>query len=58
MKRDLLKERLEIVNIGLKIFAEPLYQNGVNIIHVEWKPKPVRSSLVEAMLKKLINPIN
>jgi deoxyribodipyrimidine photolyase-like uncharacterized protein len=35
---DLFKQRLRIVNIGLKTFAEDLKRQGVEVIHVDWQP--------------------
>jgi hypothetical protein len=36
--RDLFNERLAVVNIGVKLFADALRKQGVKTIQVEWKP--------------------
>jgi FdrA protein len=36
--RDLLHDRLEVINIGLPEFANDLEKQGVSVIHVDWRP--------------------
>ena len=35
---NILKEKLKVVNIGIKTFADDLRSQDVEVVHVEWKP--------------------
>lgn len=37
-RRPIPSEPLSVVNIGLEIFAEALSAEGVEVIHVDWRP--------------------
>jgi hypothetical protein len=34
----LLREELEVVNIGLALFGEALTEQGVAVVQVDWRP--------------------
>jgi FdrA protein len=34
----ILKEKLKVVNIGIKTFADDLRSQNVEVVHVEWNP--------------------
>ena len=36
--KDLLDEPLVVINLGLKMFAESLAQQQVDVIQVDWTP--------------------
>ena len=36
--KDLLDEPLVVINLGLKMFAESLAQQKVDVIQVDWTP--------------------
>jgi hypothetical protein len=35
---NILREKLKVVNIGIKTFADDLRSQNVEVVHVEWKP--------------------
>jgi FdrA protein len=37
-RADLLSDQLEAINIGLLEFFESLVAQGVQVIHVDWRP--------------------
>ena len=36
--KTILNERLKVVNIGVSTFADDLRSQGVEVVHVDWKP--------------------
>ena len=36
--KKLLGNSLKVINIGIPSFAEDLVKQGVEVIHVDWKP--------------------
>jgi hypothetical protein len=37
-RKDILSEKLEVINIGLEIFAQSLEEQGVKVVQVDWAP--------------------
>lgn len=37
-QRNILTEKLRVVNIGIPTFAEDMRSQDVEVIHVDWKP--------------------
>lgn len=37
-KKPFLYEKLKVINIGLRTFAEDLKKQGVETVHVDWQP--------------------
>jgi hypothetical protein len=37
-KKSILTEKLKVVNIGISTFADDLRSQGVEVVHVDWKP--------------------
>ncbi|MGA2680976.1 MAG: hypothetical protein ABSF44_04160 [Candidatus Bathyarchaeia archaeon] len=36
--KTILTEKLKVVNIGISTFADDLRSQGVDVVHVDWKP--------------------
>jgi hypothetical protein len=37
-EKNILTEKLKVVNIGIPTFADDLRSQDVEVIHVDWKP--------------------
>lgn len=37
-EKNILTEKLKVVNIGIKTFADDLRSQDVEVVHVDWKP--------------------
>lgn len=37
-KKNILTEKLKVINIGIETFANDLNSQYVEVIHVDWKP--------------------
>jgi hypothetical protein len=44
MSNNLLKQTPVVLNAGLEVFADELQQNGVDVLHLDWKP-PVSGNI-------------
>ena len=33
-----IPDRLRVINIGLEIFADNLRADGIDVVHVDWRP--------------------
>ncbi len=53
MIADLLAEGPVVVNLGLLEFAEALEAQGVDVVHVEWRPPPELDDDLAALLEEL-----
>ena len=49
----LLEAPLQVVNVGLEVFAEELAQQGVKVLHVEWSPPAGGDPELAELLSKL-----
>ncbi|MEM4488709.1 MAG: hypothetical protein QXK88_07950 [Desulfurococcaceae archaeon] len=52
--RDLPKEDLKVINVGLRVFYEELKKQGVKVIHVSFEPKVRLEKELEEKLAKLL----
>lgn len=53
-KRQLGKEKPKVINIGLRDFYEAMRQQGVEAVHVDWKPPGVSDAASKKQLRKLL----
>ena len=37
-EKNILTEKLKVVNVGIKTFADDLRSQDVEVVHVDWKP--------------------
>ena len=47
-----LDQPLQVINIGLELFAQALEAEGVAVVHVDWQP-PAGGADVAALLARL-----
>ena len=52
-KKNILTEELKVVNIGILTFAEDLRSQGVEVVHVDWKPPAGGDVEMLKLLEKL-----
>ena len=52
-ERTILTEKLKVVNIGISTFADDLRSQGVEVVHVEWKPPAGGDIEMQRLLEKL-----
>jgi FdrA protein len=52
-QKDILKETLSVINIGLDGFAEDLREQGVEVVQVDWRPPTGGNSRLAALLADL-----
>ena len=38
MKKELINKKIKAINIGVETFAEDLRKQGVEVVHVDWRP--------------------
>jgi hypothetical protein len=50
---ELFAGRLRVVNLGLELFAEILEADGVQVIHVDWRPPAGGDLRLAALLAAL-----
>ncbi len=50
---DLLRKRIEVVNIGLPLFAEALRQSDTPVVQVDWSPPAGGDARLIDLLDKL-----
>jgi hypothetical protein len=46
-------EPLRVINIGIEVFAEDLKADGVQVVHLDWRPPSGGDSRRAAMLANL-----
>lgn len=49
---SLLGQPLQVINVGLEVFAEALEADGVRVVQVDWRP-PAGAAKVAALLARL-----
>ena len=37
-QESVINDRLLVINIGLEVFAENLKADGIDVVHVDWRP--------------------
>jgi FdrA protein len=52
-QKTILTENLKVVNIGISTFAEDLRSQGVDVVHVDWKPPAGGDVEMLKLLEKL-----
>ncbi len=50
---DDLQDPVRVVNVGLELFAETLAADGVDVIHVDWRPPAGGDPRLAALLAAL-----
>jgi hypothetical protein len=50
---DLFSQPLQVINLGLDIFALELQEAGVLVVHVDWKPPAGGDPRLLALLERL-----
>lgn len=50
---ELFKQKLKVVNIGAELFADALKQQGVETVHVDWRPPAGGDRKLAQLLDKL-----
>jgi len=50
----LLRGKPRIINIGLEHFYHELKKQGVEVVHVVWKPRPRLEKDLEEILEKIL----
>jgi FdrA protein len=53
MKKDLLREPLQVINVGLEGFFRDLKKRGTPAVHVEWSPPAGGNRKMRDLLSKL-----
>ena len=52
-EKNILREKLKVVNIGISTFADDLRSQGVQVVHVDWKPPAGGDVEMLKLLEKL-----
>lgn len=52
--KDLLSNKLEVINIGLPEFANDLEEQGATTVHVDWTPPKQLDEEVDRILDLLL----
>ena len=52
-KEKLFNSELKVINIGIKMFAEDLESQNVEVIHVDWQPPAGGDLDILKLLEKL-----
>jgi FdrA protein len=52
-KKNILTGELKVVNIGISTFADDLRSQGVEVVHVDWKPPAGGDVEMLKLLEKL-----
>jgi hypothetical protein len=50
-----LPQNLEVINVGVRSFAEPIHAAGGLVLHVDWRPPPDSDVVLGRTLAHLIN---
>ncbi len=48
-----IPDRLRVINIGLEMFADNLRADGIDVVHVDWRPPTGGDSKLAAILSAL-----
>jgi FdrA protein len=46
-------EPLRVINIGIEVFAEDLKEEGVEVVHLDWRPPTGGDPHLAALLARL-----
>ena len=53
MGRRILTERFTVIAIGLRLFADELRSQGVEVLEVEWSPPPELEQDIKRILERI-----
>ncbi len=56
-EKELLGRQLQVVNIGLEVFAETLRRHGVPLVHLDWRPPAQGDAHLLDLLQRLRGPL-
>ncbi|MCH8184714.1 MAG: hypothetical protein IH862_01265 [Chloroflexi bacterium] len=56
-EKELLGQRLQVVNIGLEVFAETLRRHQVPLVHLDWRPPAQGDAHLLDLLRRLQGPL-
>ena len=56
-KKELLGRQLQVVNIGLEVFAETLRRHDVPLVHLDWRPPAQGDAHLLDLLQRLQGPL-
>ena len=54
-RANLLEQPIQVVNIGLRSFADDLVSHGVQVVHVDWVPPARGNRRLANLLSKLMD---
>lgn len=52
-RESLLNKKLKVINIGIETFVEDLKKQGVEVVHVDWRPPAGGDIEILKLLDKL-----
>ena len=52
-KRNILKQKMKVINLGIEIFADDLKRQGVEVVSVDWQPPAGGDEELLRLLDKL-----
>jgi len=52
-QKSVINDRLRVINIGLEVFAENLKADGIDVVHVDWRPPTGGDPKLTAILTAL-----
>ena len=55
--KELLGRQLQVVNIGLEVFAETLRRHDVPLVHLDWRPPAQGDAHLLDLLQRLQGPL-
>lgn len=53
MLKDFFSQKIKVINVGIPSFADDLRKQGVEVIHVEWRPIAGGNKKIQALLEKV-----
>ncbi|MFQ6075131.1 MAG: fdrA domain protein [Candidatus Bathyarchaeia archaeon] len=53
MPKKLLGVELKVINLGVKIFYSSLKEQGVKVVHVDWRPPAGGDLEIARLLEKI-----
>jgi hypothetical protein len=56
-EKALLGQQLQVVNIGLEVFAETLRRHDVPLVHLDWRPPAQGDAHLLDLLQRLQGPL-
>jgi len=53
--KDFFGKKVKVINLGIPSFADDLRKQGVETVHVEWRPPAGGNRKLQALLAKIEN---